>query len=66
MARKVQIKALDGKENTLDETLVDYPVGIPSDVLFFSINNTVYAQWWNTAIPPRLMKVPAYQLVSIE
>jgi len=66
MARSVMVKVFDGKENTLDETIVTYQVGIPSDVMFYSINETPYAQWWNTDSPPRLVSIPCYQLVSID
>jgi hypothetical protein len=66
MARIVMVKVLDGKQDTMQETIVHYPVGIPSDVLFYNRNGITYAQWWNTAIPPVLVAVPTFQILSIE
>ena len=66
MARRVVVRVLDGKENTRDETLVTYLVGIPSDVMFYSKDGTVYAQWWDTSVEPKLISVPTYQLISID
>lgn len=66
MARKVQVIVLDGKENTLDETRVDYQVGIPSDVLFYTKDGIRYAQFWNMNVPPQLISIPVSQVVSID
>jgi len=66
MARRVIIQAFNGKQNTPDETLITYQVGIPDDVLFYTKDGIVYAQWWDMSQPPELISIPAYQLVSIE
>ena len=66
MARRVEVFVLDGKENTVDETRVIYPVGIPTDVLFYTRDNIRYAQWWNTDVEPKLISVPVSQIVSID
>lgn len=66
MAYRVQVKVLDGKQDTLDETRVDYQVGIPNDILFYFKDGIQYAQWWERSSPPRLVCVPVSQIVSID
>lgn len=66
MARKVQVIVLNGKENTLDESRVDYIVGIPTDVLFYTKDGIRYAQFWNTDVEPKLISIPVSQIVSID
>ena len=64
MAHTVTVKALDGKQDSVDETLIDYRVDIPSDILFHTRAGIIYASWWKA--PNELISVPASQIVSIE
>lgn len=66
MARRVQVIVLDGKENTQDETRVDYQVGIPTDVLFYTKDGIRYGQFWNMNCPPQLISIPITQIVCID
>lgn len=64
MARSVMVKVIDGKENTIDETIVTYPIDIPSDVLFYTRDGILYASFWD--LRHNLIEVPTTNLVSID
>lgn len=64
MAYCVQVKVLDGKQDTVDETRIDYRVGIPNDILFFFKDGIQYASWWDKNY--LLIQVPVSQIVSID
>ena len=66
MARKIDVLVLDGKENTIDATIVVYQIGIPSDVLFYTSNGITYASFWDMAIPPNVVSIPVTQIISID
>lgn len=66
MTKRIIVKVLDGKENTIEENRVEYLTGVPEDILFYEKDGVTYANWWNRDNPPNIISIPVRQIVSID
>lgn len=66
MTKRIIVKVLDGKENTIEENRVEYLTGVPEDILFYEKDGVTYANWWNGDNPPNIISIPVRQIVSID
>ena len=62
--KTITIKVIDGKQDTLDESRVDYITGVPSDILFIWRKDIQYISFWNQR--NECVEIPVSQVLSID